>query len=73
MLGVVNVIPLVIRAEFADIINLPQNTDLAIDHRMLSPSVLTQMGKVTSLQTIIKRGITVARLPTHQLEVSKGR
>jgi len=45
---------------------------------MLSPSVLAQMlkpqmGRVTNLQAIIKRGVAVSRLPSHQFEVAKGR
>jgi len=42
---------------------------LGVLAQMLKP----QVGKVTNLQAIVKRGIAVARLPTYQLEVSTGR
>jgi len=46
---------------------------------MLNPSMLAHMMKpklvkvTTNLQAIIKRGVAVSRLHTHQLEIAEGR
>ena len=46
---------------------------------MLNPSILAHMMKpklvkvTTNLQAIIKRGVAVSRLHTHQLEIAEGR